>query len=183
VLQFGEALHQELKPHGVSVTALCPGASETAFGEIAGQKLSPLVRLMITEPHAVAHAAIAAMLARRATVMPGFLNRATVFFRETDAMPPAADHCWEGDCRLSCGVPADLLGRRAYHYATTACARRRVRHIDPSIRLVGGSARRSHRYVFADGVGSLGQASRRPDPHDAGSPSPSRVARDLYRNL
>jgi short-subunit dehydrogenase len=87
VLQLGEALHQELKPHGVSVTALCPGASETAFGEIAGQKISPLVRLMITEPHAVAHAGIAAMLARRATVMPGFLNRATVFFERLMPRP------------------------------------------------------------------------------------------------
>jgi short-subunit dehydrogenase len=27
VLNFGEALHEELKPHGVSVTVLAPGAS------------------------------------------------------------------------------------------------------------------------------------------------------------
>src|SRR5262249_47207487 len=77
VLQLGEALHQELKAHGVSVTALCPGASETAFGEIAGQRISPLVRLMITKPHAIAEAGIAAMLARRASITPGFLNKAT----------------------------------------------------------------------------------------------------------
>jgi short-subunit dehydrogenase len=87
VLQFGEALHQELKPHGVSVTSLCPGVSETAFGEIAGQKISPLLRLMITKPHAVAKAGIVAMLARRATVMPGFLNKTTVFFERLMPRP------------------------------------------------------------------------------------------------
>jgi short-subunit dehydrogenase len=31
VLLFGEALHQELKPYGVTVTALCPGISATSF--------------------------------------------------------------------------------------------------------------------------------------------------------
>jgi uncharacterized protein len=78
VLQFGEALHQELKPHGVSVTALCPGFSETGFGEIARLEVSTLLRLMITKPHDIAKAGIAAMLARRSTVVPGFLNKATV---------------------------------------------------------------------------------------------------------
>ena len=33
VLLFGEALHQELEPHGVAVTALCPGISETSLGK------------------------------------------------------------------------------------------------------------------------------------------------------
>jgi uncharacterized protein len=80
VLLLGEALHQELEPHGISVTALCPGSSETSFGEVAGQKLSPLVRLMTVEPHRVAMAGVEAMLRRRATVVPGFLNKATVFF-------------------------------------------------------------------------------------------------------
>lgn len=80
VLSLGEALHQELAPQGVSVTALCPGTSPTAFTEVAGQRLSPLLRLMAVEPDRVASAGVAAMLRRRATVMPGFLNRATVFF-------------------------------------------------------------------------------------------------------
>jgi uncharacterized protein len=38
VLLFGEALHAELKPHGVNVTVLSPGATSTSFGEAAGQK-------------------------------------------------------------------------------------------------------------------------------------------------
>lgn len=80
VLLLGEALHQELKPHGVSVTALCPGSSETSFGAVAGQKFSFLLRLMTVEPQRVAMAGVEAMLRRRATVVPGFLNKATVFF-------------------------------------------------------------------------------------------------------
>jgi uncharacterized protein len=79
VLLFGEALHQELEPYGVAVTALCPGISETSFGEVAGQKLSPLLKIMLMKPHPVAKAGVLAMLGRRATVVPGFLNKATVF--------------------------------------------------------------------------------------------------------
>jgi short-subunit dehydrogenase len=36
VLSLTEALHEELKPHGVSVTCLCPGPTRTEFGEVAG---------------------------------------------------------------------------------------------------------------------------------------------------
>ena len=79
VLLFGEALHQELQPHGIAVTALCPGMSATSFGEVAGQRLSPLLRMMIMKPHPVAKAGVLAMLERRATVVPGFFNKAVVF--------------------------------------------------------------------------------------------------------
>src|SRR5207244_4401195 len=43
VLLFGEALHQELEPHGVAVTVLCPGVAAASFGEVAGQRLSPIL--------------------------------------------------------------------------------------------------------------------------------------------
>src|SRR5205807_9702024 len=36
VVSFTEALHQELRPAGVSVTALCPGPVRTEFVEVAG---------------------------------------------------------------------------------------------------------------------------------------------------
>ena len=79
VLLFGEALHQELEPRGVAVTALCPGLSATSFVEVAGQKLSPVLKMMIMKPHPVAEAGVVAMLGRRAPVIPGFVNKATVF--------------------------------------------------------------------------------------------------------
>jgi short-subunit dehydrogenase len=36
VLSLSEALHEELKPHGVKVSCLCPGPTRTEFGEVAG---------------------------------------------------------------------------------------------------------------------------------------------------
>ena len=36
VLSLTEALHEELKPHGIKVVALCPGPTRTEFGEVAG---------------------------------------------------------------------------------------------------------------------------------------------------
>jgi short-subunit dehydrogenase len=36
VLSLSEALHEELKPHGISVSCLCPGPTRTEFGEVAG---------------------------------------------------------------------------------------------------------------------------------------------------
>ena len=79
VLLLGEALHQELQPFGVAVTALCPGPAATSFAEVAGARSSPLLNMMTMDPQTVAEAGIRAMLARQATTVPGFLNKAIVF--------------------------------------------------------------------------------------------------------
>src|SRR5215813_613407 len=63
VLLLGEALHHELEPHGVAVTALCPGPADTSFGEVAGARSSPILNMMTMEPQAVAEAGVHAMLA------------------------------------------------------------------------------------------------------------------------
>jgi len=36
VLAFSEAIAEELRPYGVRVSALCPGATQSEFGEVAG---------------------------------------------------------------------------------------------------------------------------------------------------
>jgi uncharacterized protein len=38
VLSFSRALHQELKKHGIVVTAVCPGPVNTEFFDIAESK-------------------------------------------------------------------------------------------------------------------------------------------------
>ena len=40
MLTFSEALHQELRGHGVTVTALAPGPVQTDFWDIAGWQTS-----------------------------------------------------------------------------------------------------------------------------------------------
>ena len=44
VLHFSEALSNELKPTGVTVTALCPGATESGFQKAAEMEESKLVK-------------------------------------------------------------------------------------------------------------------------------------------
>ena len=87
VLLFAEALHRELKPHGVAVTALCPGPAATPFVGTAGQRRSFMLDRMMLQPAAVAKAGVRAMLRRRATVVPGFMSRAVVFL---DRLMPRA---------------------------------------------------------------------------------------------
>jgi short-subunit dehydrogenase len=84
VLLFGEALHAELKPHGVNVTVLSPGPTATSFAHVAGQKDTIVFRMLMMEPKPVARTGILAMLRRRSSVIAGILNKVIIFsFRFT----------------------------------------------------------------------------------------------------
>ncbi|MEP6609866.1 MAG: SDR family NAD(P)-dependent oxidoreductase, partial [Burkholderiaceae bacterium] len=50
VLRLGEALHLELKRDGVTVTALCPGMSDTGFATAAQQKITPALKVLMMRP-------------------------------------------------------------------------------------------------------------------------------------
>ena len=78
VLLFGEALHAELKAYGVSVTVVSPGATSTSFGDVAGQKTTRALRMLMMEPRPVARTGIRAMLRRRSSVVAGILNKLVV---------------------------------------------------------------------------------------------------------
>ena len=80
VLLFGEALHAELKPYGIGVTVLSPGATSTGFGSVAGQKNTWALRMLMMEPGPVANSGIHAMLNRRSSVVAGVLNKLVAFF-------------------------------------------------------------------------------------------------------
>jgi short-subunit dehydrogenase len=79
VLLFGEALHAELKPYGIGVTVLSPGATSTSFGEVAGQKNTPVLRMLMMKPRPVARTGILAMLGHKTSVVAGILNKIVVF--------------------------------------------------------------------------------------------------------
>lgn len=78
VLRLGEALHRELKRDGVTVTALCPGLSDTGFAKTAQMKITPALRLLMMQPGAVVRAGIRALRAGRMSVVPGFFNKMMV---------------------------------------------------------------------------------------------------------
>jgi uncharacterized protein len=77
VLNFTEALHQELKGTGVTVTAVCPGPVRTEFVDAAGIKRAdstPDFVWMSAED--VAEEAVKAAEAGKRAVVPGRLNYA-----------------------------------------------------------------------------------------------------------
>jgi uncharacterized protein len=75
VLSFTEALHEELKSHGVKVSALCPGPTRTEFGSVAGiQSLGQFDRLSM-EAGPVVRAGLDGLENNRAVVIPGATNR------------------------------------------------------------------------------------------------------------
>ena len=80
VLRLGEALHRELKRDGVTVTALCPGMSDTGFATAAQQKITPALKLLMMQPAPVVRAGIRALQAGRISVVPGWANKAAVIF-------------------------------------------------------------------------------------------------------
>jgi short-subunit dehydrogenase len=80
VLRLGEALHRELKREGITVTALCPGLSDTGFSKAAQQKITPMLKLLMMKPAPVVQAGIRALQAGRMSVVPGFANKFLVAF-------------------------------------------------------------------------------------------------------
>ena len=72
VLALGEALHDELRAHGVVVTGLCPGHTATGFDAAAGATAS---RLLTMKPGPVAESGIRALLQGKAMVVAGLSNK------------------------------------------------------------------------------------------------------------
>lgn len=76
VLSLSEALHEELKPHGVNVTCLCPGPTRTEFGDIAGFGGNGLFDKVAMNASEVVKAGLEGLLRNRAVVVPGVVNKA-----------------------------------------------------------------------------------------------------------
>lgn len=79
VLNYGEALNYELRDSNVGVTVVAPGIVETEFHDVAGQQKNRYQRLTQMKPDEVARIAVDAMLKRKASVIPGWMNYATVW--------------------------------------------------------------------------------------------------------
>ena len=77
VLSFSEALHEEVKRHGVTVSALCPGPTATEFGEVAGFGQSNLLDKVAADSASVVRAGLAGFDNGKAVIIPGVMNKST----------------------------------------------------------------------------------------------------------
>ena len=77
VLSFSQALAQEMRSRGVTVTALCPGPTATGFFDRVGGHTAKLKSLGMMASMDVAQAGYRGMMVGRRTVVPGFMNKLT----------------------------------------------------------------------------------------------------------
>jgi len=78
VLSFGEAIAYELQDSGVTITTLCPGATDTEFAQVANVEGSALFKgsvLPVMHASDVARIGYQGLKARRRVVITGLLNK------------------------------------------------------------------------------------------------------------
>ena len=75
VLSLSEALHEELKPHGVKVSCLCPGPTRTEFGDVAGFGGNGIFDRVAMNAAEVVEAGLHGFDSNRAVVIPGLINK------------------------------------------------------------------------------------------------------------
>ena len=81
VLSLSEALNAELAGTDVKVIALCPGATRTAFWDVAGGGNNCVLNLRMMDSRAVAEYGVRLMLAGRPVGVPGLMNKLMILVR------------------------------------------------------------------------------------------------------
>ena len=73
VTSLTESLHEEVKPHGVHVTALCPGLTKTEFQSVSNteQYADDFPDIAWTSPDQVVDEGLSSVIANRALAVPG----------------------------------------------------------------------------------------------------------------
>ena len=81
LVKFTEALAPEVAPHGVHVTALCPGFTYTEFHDVTGTRaqVSTMPRWAWQDAREVVAVGYEAVMAGRSVVVPGRVNRTLAF--------------------------------------------------------------------------------------------------------
>ncbi len=75
LLNWSLALHEELRPHGIPVQALCPGPTATEFFRRVGYAERVVDGRHSMTPEAVVRASLRGLARGRAIVVPGWRNR------------------------------------------------------------------------------------------------------------
>lgn len=89
VTSFSESLFEELRGSGVHVTVVCPGATKTEFGEIAGTEADELPGFLQQSAEEVVDEALAATAAGKAVRVTGVVNRVSAAL--TGVLPRTAN--------------------------------------------------------------------------------------------
>jgi len=76
ILSFSEAIANELKGTGVTVTVLCPGQTKTSFQEVVSQETSEnKISFNIAHPDEVAAYGYKALMKGKVVAVPGAINK------------------------------------------------------------------------------------------------------------
>ena len=75
VLSFSEALHDEMKRHGVNVSCLCPGPTRTEFRSVSGFNPKGPVGKISADAASVVRAGLEGLARNKAVVVPGLANK------------------------------------------------------------------------------------------------------------
>ncbi len=82
ILSFSRGLKYELRNSNVSVTVVCPGATDTDFpnrADVTTEKAKKLAKKFNMPPSDVAALSINAMFSKKAEVVTGFINKLNLF--------------------------------------------------------------------------------------------------------
>lgn len=75
VLSFSEALHDEVKRHGVHVSCLCPGPTRTEFRSVSGFDPKGRLAKLSVDAASVVRAGLKGLDRNKAVVVPGLSNK------------------------------------------------------------------------------------------------------------
>src|SRR4029453_17856212 len=76
VLSFSEALHDEVKRHGVKISCLCPGPTRTEFREVSGFDPKGPIGKVSADAASVVRAGLKGLEHNPPVVVPGLSNKA-----------------------------------------------------------------------------------------------------------
>lgn len=80
ILNFSRSMWYELRPHGVTVTAICPGAIDTGLYGLSPKLRRLAVRLGISmPPDKMVRKALNALFRKKKSYIPGAINRPFLF--------------------------------------------------------------------------------------------------------
>ena len=78
ILSVSKGIGAELKGTGVTITTLCPGATNTEFAHKAGMEKTLLFRIFVMESKRVANIGYKALMRGKTYVIAGFYNKLLV---------------------------------------------------------------------------------------------------------